>query len=337
MSNNRRPAPAGHNRTAPFRARPRPEGSRGPEPAVLIRKADLIAAVVVLWLAGCARGAATEAPPPPPSPELSWVPAGAAAVVRVDLSGAAGPFAVEALGEASAERLGCLREMLPDLKRVAVALVPRGREFAAWLLVDGVVSRAAIDACGEDLAKAFAQRPLPDGASPAVQPLPGGAGKGDAPGSWIVALDLDVERQPAGLGGPVAAAYTRLAGWPIVLAVGGGESLRNLSGMAATYLPLSSMGEAADRIAALAYGIQPRADGTADILVEVDCVDDASAAALARQVRQVGRIAALDGEGAAWADLRDMVRELRAEVVGGGRRVEARAVLTAAGLRALVR
>ena len=265
------------------------------------------------------------------------MPSGAAAVVRVDLTGPMGDLAALALGSASGERLGCLRELLPDLDRLAVALVPRGREFAAWLLVDGAVPRPSIDGCGADLAKAFAQRPLPDGATPSVRRVPDGEVREGAPGSWILALDLDVERQSAGLDGPMAAVYTRLASWPIVMVVGGGEALRNLSGMAATYLPLSSMGEAADRIAALGYGIQPRADGTADIVVEVECLDAASASALARQVLQVGRIAALAGEDAAWSGLREMVRELRARVVGGGRRVEARALLTVEGLRALAR
>jgi hypothetical protein len=289
------------------------------------------------WIAGCARGAPAEAPPPPPSPELSWVPSGAAAVVRVDLTGPLSDVAALALGAASGERLGCLRDMLPDVERLAVALVPRGREFAAWLLVDGVVARPAIDGCGAELAKAFAQRPLPEGASPSVRRAADGEAPADAPGGWVLALDLDVERQSIGLSGPIAAVYTRLASWPIVLAVGGGEALRNLSGMAATYLPLSSMGEAADRILALGYGVQPRADGTADIVVEVECLDAASASALARQVLQVGRIAALEGEDAAWSGLREMVRDLRARVVGGGRRVEAQGLLTVEGLQALAR
>jgi hypothetical protein len=122
-----------------------------------------------------------------------------------------------------------------------------------------------------------------------------------------------------------------------VVAVGGGAALRSMSGMAATYLPLSSMGEAADRILALAYGILPLGDGAATVRLEVDCVDEDTAGALARQAGLVGRIAGLDGEGAAWAELRGMLRDLRTKVEGGGRRVVVEATLTPAGLRGILR
>jgi len=152
-----------------------------------------------------------------------------------------------------------------------------------------------------------------------------------------VALDQDAERQALGVTGPLAAAFSRLRSFPIVVAVGGGESLRAMSGMAATYLPLSSMGEAADRILALAYGILPLADGSATVRLEVDCVDEQTASSLTRQVRLVGRIAALDGDPSAWAELRGMLRDLRAQVGGDGRRVVAEATLTPAGLRGMLR
>jgi len=140
-----------------------------------------------------------------------------------------------------------------------------------------------------------------------------------------------------GVRGPLADAFARLARHPIVLGVLGGEALRTMSGLAATYLPLSSMGEAADRIVALAYGITPLPDGSAAVRVEVDLADAPAAASLARQVTQVGRIAALEGEKAAWSELRGMVRGLVARVGGDGRRVEIDGVLTPEGLASLLR
>jgi hypothetical protein len=106
--------------------------------------------------------------------------------------------------------------------------------------------------------------------------------------------------------------------------------------MAATYLPLSSMGEAADRIAAMAYGLAPRIDGSAMIRLEVELGDAESAASLARQIRLVGRIAALDGEQVAWQEFRSMVRDLEARVLDDGRRVQVDAVLTPEGLAGIL-
>jgi hypothetical protein len=149
-------------------------------------------------------------------------------------------------------------------------------------------------------------------------------------------VDRDLERTPLGIRGPLGTAFSRLARHPIVVAVLGGEALRTLSGMAATYLPLSSMGEAADRIVTIAYGIEPRPDGSAAVRVEVEMTTAKAAEQLARQVRQVGRIVALDGEDAAWAGLRSMVRDLSARVGGDGRRVDVEGVLTPAGLRGII-
>jgi len=292
---------------------------------------------VLLVSAACARTAPAEPPPPPLSPELARLPAGAIAVVRVDVAGPAGQAAAKGIAELAGDRLGCLVELLPSLERVALGFVARGREFAALLLLDGTVSREAVDRCGTELAKAFAVRPRPEGSSPVAQPANRGAGDAanDAPGSWSVAVDLDVDREATGLRGPIAEAYSRLATYPVVVAVSGGEALRSLSGLAATYLPLSSMGEAADRIVALAYGIAPRPDGSATARLEVELTDAASAESLARQVRQVGRITALDGEQAAWGELRGMVHDLRAQIVG--RRVIVDGTLTPDGLAGLLR
>jgi hypothetical protein len=286
----------------------------------------------------CTRTEPAELPRAPQAAELDRLPSTAAAVVRVRFDGPAAAALAEALGEAGGERLACLAELLPELRQAAIAFVPRGREFAALLLLDGNVARAAVDRCGAELARAFAGRPLPEGATPAVKSATGGGdGGAAAAGSWLVALDLETERLPAGVRGPLAEAFNRLAEFPVVAAVSGGEALRALSGMAATYLPLSSMGEAADRIAAMAYGLEPRGDGSAVIRLEVELTDAEAAKSLARQVRLVGRIGALEGEPVAWQELRAMVRDLAAQVVGSGRVVRVDATLTPEGLAGLLR
>jgi len=302
-----------------------------------LRRGFRSALPVVLVLGACARGTTTEAPPPEEAAELLRLPAAAAAVVRVDVTGATGAAVQLALADPAAGRLECLAKLVPSLQRLAVGLVPHGRELAALLLLEGSLPRQEVEACGTELAHAFALRPLPEGAAPAIKPAPGRDAKEKGPGSWIVALDLDADREALGVTGPLAAAFSRLHAFPIVVAVGGGEALRAMSGMAATYLPLSSMGEAADRILALAYGILPLADGSASVRVEVDCVDEEAAQSLARQARLVGRIAGLEGEQAAWSELRGMLRDLRARVEGDGRRVVGEATLTPAGLRGILR
>lgn len=283
----------------------------------------------------CTRTEPAELPRAPQAAELDRLPSSATAVVRVRFDGPGAAVLARALEEAGGERLACLAELLPELRQAAIAFVPRGREFAALLLLDGTVERAAVDRCGAELARAFAGRPLPEGSTPAVKSAE--AAGHDGAGSWLLALDLETERLPAGVRGPLAEAFNRLAEFPIVAAVSGGDALRALSGMAATYLPLSSMGEAADRIAALAYGLSPRADGSAVVRLEVELGDAESAKSLARQVRLVGRIGALDGEQVAWQELRSMVRDLEARVVGDGRRVRVDATLTPAGLAGIFR
>jgi hypothetical protein len=284
-------------------------------------------------VSGCARTEPVEPPAPPLAPELDRLPASSVAVVRVALGGPLGAVAARAVA-ASGERLQCLGKMIPSLSSIAVGFVPRGRDFATLMFLDGPVAAEAVDACSAELAKAFALRPLPEGSSPTVRPASGA--KDEAATGWVLALDLDMDRLPAGVRGPLAVAYSRLANYPVVLAATGGESLRQLSGMAATYLPLSSMGEAADRIAALAYGLAPQADGTAAIRLEVELLDSAAAESLARQAREIGRITALDGEKVAWQELRGMVRDVVVRRVGS-RRVQVDASLSSEGFASLLR
>jgi hypothetical protein len=284
-------------------------------------------------VSGCARTEPVEPPAPPLAPELDRLPASSVAVVRVALGGPLGALAAQAVA-ASGERLQCLGKMIPSLSSITVGFVPRGRDFATMMFLDGPVAAEAVDGCGTELAKAFAMRPLPEGSSPAVRSAGGATGK-PAPG-WILALDLDVDRPPTGVRGPLAVAYSRLANYPVVLAATGGAALRQLSGMAATYLPLSSMGEAADQIAAMAYGLAPHPDGTAAVRLEVELLDSAAAESLARQAREIGRITALDGEKAAWQELRGMLRDVVVRRIGA-RRVQVDATLTAAGFASLLR
>ncbi|MBN1771744.1 MAG: hypothetical protein JXB32_10810, partial [Deltaproteobacteria bacterium] len=288
--------------------------------------------------ATCTRAEPAELPRAPRAAELDRLPSTAVAVVRVRFDGPGAAVLARALREAGGERLACFAELLPDLRQAALAFIPRGRELAALLLLDGSVARSAVDRCGADLAQAFAGRPLPEGSVPAVKSAQDTGHDGATEtGSWLVALDLETDRLPSGVRGPLAESFSRLAEFPVVAAASGGEALRTLSGMAATYLPLSSMGEAADRIEALAYGLAPRADGSAVVRLEVELSDAEAAESLARQVRLVGRIGALDGERVAWQEFRAMVRDLAATVLDDGRRVRVDATLTPEGLAGVLR
>lgn len=295
-------------------------------------------AILLAAAAACTRAEPAELPQSPRAPELDRLPSSATAIVRVRFDGPGAPVLARALEAAAGDRLACLAALLPDLRRAAIAFVPRGREFAALLLLDGTIERAAVDRCGADLARAFGGRPLPEGSVPAVRPAGRTAdGTTDDAGGWLVALDPETERLPPGIRGALAESFHRMEEFPVVAAVSGGEALRALSGMAATYLPLSSMGEAADRIVAMAYGLSPRADGSAAVRLEVELADAEAARALARQARQIGRITALDGERAAWREFRSMVRDLDARVLDDGRRVRVEATLTPEGLAGVLR
>jgi len=288
--------------------------------------------------AACTRAEPAELPQAPRPPELDRLPSSATAIVRVRFDGPGGTVLARALEAAAGDRLACLAALLPGLRQAAIGFVPRGREFAALLLLDGTIDRAAVERCGADLARAFGGRPLPDGSVPVVKPAGRAAdGAPNDTGGWLVALDPETDRLPAGIRGALAEAFRRMEEFPVVAAVAGGEALRALSGMAATYLPLSSMGEAADRIVALAYGLVPRADGSAAVRLEVELADAEAARALALQARQIGRIAALDGERVAWREFRSMVRDLDARVLDDGRRVRIEATLTPDGLAGVLR
>jgi len=296
------------------------------------------AAVVLAAAVACARAEPAERLHVPRAPELDRLPSSAAAIVRVRFDGPGGAVLARALQAAAGDRLACLATLLPELHRAAIAFVPRGREFATLLLLDGTLPRAAVERCGADLARVFGGRPLPEGSVPAVRSA--GRNAEDAPdgaGGWLVALDPEADRLPPGIRGALAEAFRRMEEFPVAAAVAGGEALRALSGMAATYLPISSMGEAADRIAAMAYGLSPRTDGSAAVRLEVHLVDPEAARALARQVQQIGRIAALDGERVAWRDLRSTIRDLDTRVLDGGRTVRIEATLTPQGLAAVLR
>lgn len=297
-----------------------------------------LAALLAVAAATCTRGEPAEPPAAPRAAELDRLPSGATAIVRVRFDGPAAAVLARAIEDAGGERLACLAALLPDLRQAAIAFVPRGREFAALLLLDGSLPRSTVDRCAADLARAFAGRPLPEGSVPVVRPS--GRARdagGDEAGSWLVALDPETDRLPPGVRGPLAESFDRLAEFPVVVAVSGGEALRSLSGMAATYLPLSSMGEAADRIQAMAYGLAPRADGSAVVRLEVETADAEAAEALERQARLVGRIASIDGERVAWRELRSMVGGLQTRVLDDGRRVRVEATLTPEGLAGLLR
>ncbi|MDI7269290.1 MAG: hypothetical protein QME96_14975 [Myxococcota bacterium] len=263
---------------------------------------------------------------------MELLPAASIAVARVDLK-PHDPAAV-AVASAAAARLQCLAPLLPSLDTLVVALVPDDREFAALLLVEGAVSEPDLRACAADLARTLAARAPPEGSSPPVLPA-GTTGAGMRP-RFIVGLDAGTERLPRGLRNPVAGMLTRLAGHPVAFAVEGGEALRSLSSLAVTYLPFPSMGTAADRILAVGCGLRPLPDGGAELRMEIDLVDAAAAAALARQIRNVGRIVSLPGDEAAWAPFRERVHSLAARVAGDGSTVEADAILTPEGLRGLL-
>jgi hypothetical protein len=263
---------------------------------------------------------------------LSLLPAGANALLRIESGDRGGVVAAAVrLAVAADERTACLGPLFHRADRLVVAFRVGDADPSVGLLLVGDLEEREVEACAEALAGALAARAPAEGSAPPVV-------LGDAGGrpAFLVALDRGIADEPRGVTGPLAAAYSRLADAPVALAAAGGDAMGRLFRAVPAYLPLSTLGDAAGRIAAVGYSLDPREDGSASVRLSLVALDGETASSVARHVDRVGRLVGLPSEGAGWEGASGVVEDVSVARPGGGRRVEVTARLTQAGLRSLV-